>query len=181
MLLWSEVLHVNVSSQSRVVGQIPAVVVGVFVDHDLVAVPEPVSGQGQVKRGHAERPTVKPETAGAASANAPYVAAAESAGEMAVLPGMIKMEAGIIAPGVMPDPGAVVVDMRGLGMAFLVMKIGRRVGDRSMARGRTMLGNKAAANCVAAASVGAMLRQRGQGEYQGYSQQRQRNSKMFWE
>src|SRR5580692_311408 len=89
MLLRSEVLHVNVGAQPRVVSEIPAVMVGVFVDHDLVAVPEPVSAQGQVKRGNAERPAVEPEAAGAASANAPYVPAAEAAGEVAMLPGMI--------------------------------------------------------------------------------------------
>src|SRR5580692_10933609 len=89
MLLRSEVLHVNVSSQPRVIGEIPAVMVGIFVDHDLVAGPEPVSAQSEVKRGDAEGPAVEPETAGAASANAPYVPAAESAREVAMLPGMI--------------------------------------------------------------------------------------------
>src|ERR1700689_2249618 len=130
-LLRSEVLHVNVSSQPRVVGEIPAVMVGIFVDHDLVAIPEPVGGQCQVKRGNAESPSVKPETARTAPADVPHVAASEAAGETAVLKGMIKVETGIIASSVMPYPGAVVVDVWGFWVAGVIMKTGSRVGNRS--------------------------------------------------
>ena len=181
MLLRSEVLHVNVSSQPRVVGEIPAVMVGIFVDHDLVAIPEPVGGQCQVKRGNAESPSVKPETARTASADVPHVAASEAAGETAVLKGMIKVETGIIASSVMPYPGAVVVDVWGFWVAGVIMKTGSRVGNRSVTSRRTMLGNEAAADCVAAATVGTVLREGGQREHQGYSNRGQRNSKKFGE
>jgi len=96
------------------------------------------------------------------------MAAAKAAGEAAMLPGMIEVEAGIIASGVVADPGAVVVDMRGFGMAWLVVKTGRRVGDRSMTSGWAMLGNVSAADGVAACFVASVLRQ-GWERNQGYS------------
>ena len=154
--------------------------VGIFIDHDLIAVPEPVGTQGQVEGCNAESPAVKPESTGTASANAPDVAASEAAGEVPVLPGMIEVEPRVVPSRVMPDPGAVVMDMWGLGMALVIVKIGRRVGNCSTRGGWTMLRNESATDCVTA-SMAAMLRQGGQREDQGYSQQRQGNGKMFWE
>src|SRR5271169_3949927 len=80
-----EVADMNVGAQPDVVSEIPAVVVGIFVDHDIVAVPEPVIAIGQVKRGDAEVVAAKPETAGIASLNAPAVSAAKAAVEAAML------------------------------------------------------------------------------------------------
>ena len=119
----------------HVVGEIPAVVVGIFVDHDLVAVPVPVVAIGEIKRGNAEVEAAKPEAAGAASADAPDVAAAEAAGEAAMLPGMIEVEAGVVASSVVSNPLAVVVDVRSFGMACP----GRRTpGAAGSARERAM-------------------------------------------
>lgn len=46
ILLSAEVLDVNVSTQSRVVGQIPAYVVWIFVNDDVIAVPIPAISKG---------------------------------------------------------------------------------------------------------------------------------------
>src|SRR5580658_4853928 len=106
----AEVLHVDVGAQPYVVRQIPAIMVGVFVDDDLIAVPEPVTAEAEVESGHTEVEAAKPEAARTASGDAPHVAAAEAAGEVAVLPGMIEVESGVSRSSVMTDPGAVVVD-----------------------------------------------------------------------
>jgi hypothetical protein len=172
----AEVLHVDVGAQPYVVGEIPAVVIGIFVDDDLIAIPEPVIAEGQVKRSDAEVKAAKPETVGTSSANAPYVAAAEAAGEVAVLPWVIEVEAGIIAPGVMSDPSAVVVDVRGGRMAVVVVKAGCRVGNCAMRSWRSMFRNKSAADRVAVATV---LRQGGQGEDQGCSEQSKEYGQRF--
>jgi len=122
-------LHVDVGAESRVVGEVPAVMVGIFVDHDLVAVPEPVTAQGKIKGGDAESEAAKPEAVGTASANAPYMAAAEATGESAMFPGMIEVEAGIVSPGIVPDPFSVVVDVRSFWVAFAVaIGLGRGSG-----------------------------------------------------
>jgi hypothetical protein len=116
-----EVADVNVGAQPDVVSEIPAFVVRVFVNHDIVAIPEPVVGVGEVKRGDAEVIAAKPETARIASLNAPAVSAAKAAVEAAMLPGMIEVEAHIVAPAFVSHPFPVVVDVRGLGVPFAVV------------------------------------------------------------
>jgi hypothetical protein len=46
--LVAQVLHVNVRAEPSVVLQVPAVVVGVIVDGDLITVPEPVAAEAEV-------------------------------------------------------------------------------------------------------------------------------------
>jgi len=96
------------------------------------------------------------------------MAASETAGETAMLKRMIQVETGIVASSVVPDPGAVVMDVWSFGMALVVVKIGGRVGCCSMRSGRTMLRNESAANGVAAGCMATVLRQSGQREHQGY-------------
>jgi len=112
---------VNVGAQPDVVSEIPAFVVGVFIDRDIVAIPKPVVGIGKVKRGDAEVIAAKPEAAGIASLNAPAMSTAEAAVEAAMLPGVIDVEAHIVAATFMSNPFAVVVNVRGFGVAFAVV------------------------------------------------------------
>jgi len=107
------------------------------------------------------------------------MAAAEPAGEAAVLPGMIEVEARVVTSSVVPDPGAVVVDVGSLGMAFVIMKTLCRVGNRSTRGGWAVLRNESAADGVAAAAVRAVLRQGGQRKHQGYRNRGERNNKKF--
>jgi putative intracellular protease/amidase len=149
---------VDVRTQSYVVGEVPAIVIRVFVDHDVVAVPEPVVAEAQVERGDAEVEASEPETAGAASGKVPDVASPEASGEVAVLPGMIEMKTGVVSSVLVPDPLPVVVDVWGFGMAFMVAK--SRMGSfmrRAVVCGWTVVGN------VSAAYV-AMLRPGGEGK-----------------
>ena len=121
--LGSQVLNVDVGTEPDIVGEIPAVVVGIFVDDDVVAVPEPVVAVGEVECADAEIETAEPEAVGTASGEMPDVTAAEAAGEVAVFPGMIKMHAGIVATGVVADPFAVRVNVRGIGVTSLVVEV----------------------------------------------------------
>jgi len=86
-------------------------VIGVVVNHDVIAVPEPVVAVGKVKGANAEVEAAKPEAVGAASAESPDVTAADAAGEAAMLPRMIEMESDFVVPVVVSDPLAVVVDV----------------------------------------------------------------------
>jgi hypothetical protein len=112
---------VNVSAQAYVVSEIPAVVVGVFVNHHVVAVPIPSIGVGKVKRGDAEVEAAKPETAGIPTLNAPPMSATEATLKAAVLPRMVHMEAVVIPPEIVTNPFAVVVHVRGFRMAVAVL------------------------------------------------------------
>jgi hypothetical protein len=72
---------VNVRSETHVVGQVPSIVIGIFIDHHLVAVPQPVGAEADVHRGNAEVKTIEPEPAGTAAGQPPPVTFAKSAGE----------------------------------------------------------------------------------------------------
>jgi hypothetical protein len=116
----AQVFDVAVSAQASVVGEIEAVVVGIFVDDDLVGAPVPVIAEAVVGGEDAESEATEPEAFAIAAFDAPDVAGAEAAGEVAVRPSMIDMVAGIIFAGVVADPFAVGVDVRGVGMAGFV-------------------------------------------------------------
>lgn len=120
----AEVFDVNVGAEADVIGQVPTVVIGIVVDDDLVGVPEPIVAVAGVKRADAEIKAVEPEAAGTAATEMPDMASANAAAETAMLPGMVEMEAGIIVSGVVADPFAVGVNVRGFGMAFLVIELG---------------------------------------------------------
>jgi hypothetical protein len=169
---------VDVGAQSRVVGEIPAFVVGVIVDHDIVAIPIPVIAIGQVKRGDAEVETAKPESAGIAAFDAPPVSTAEATVEAAMFPRMLKVEACVFAPGIVPDPFAVAVDVRSFGM-ILTVAIGAPVPAivpvivlvlvRVAMIGRGAVARNVSATNVALMFVFVSLRQRWEGEEQDRS------------
>ncbi len=79
----------DVGAEPRVVGQVSAVVVGIFVDYDRIAVPNPIRGVVVFVRRHTEVEAAEPETFAVSSAQTEHVAAAKAAGEVAVLPRMI--------------------------------------------------------------------------------------------
>jgi len=57
----TEILHVDISPQAGVVGQVPAWIIGIGVEHDVVTVPEPVRTIVVIGRRHAEVEVVEQE------------------------------------------------------------------------------------------------------------------------
>jgi hypothetical protein len=108
---------VNVSAQPNVVGEVPAIVIRIFVDHDLFTVPQPIIGKAIVFGCNAEIEAIEPETVPTAAREAEDMASPKAAGEPPVFPGAIKMEAGIITARVMADPLIIRVNVRGFRMA----------------------------------------------------------------
>src|SRR5580692_7287941 len=98
-LLVSQIFDVTISAQPNVVSQVPADMVGIGVDDDVVAVPEPVIAEADVGRGDAKEEPVKAETLRAAACKAVDMARAEGAWKVSVLPGAIEMVARIILAG----------------------------------------------------------------------------------
>jgi hypothetical protein len=111
---------VNVGAQAYVVGEIPTVVVGVFVNDHIVAVPIPAIAVGKVKRGDAEVEAAKPETAGIPTLYAPPMSVTEATLKAAVLPRMVEVETVVIPSPVVTDPFAVAVHVRGFRMVVAV-------------------------------------------------------------
>ena len=97
--------------------------VGVFVNDDIVAVPEPVATEADVVGSDAKVEAAEPETIGTASRQVPDVAPAEASGEVAVLPGMVEVVVNIVMAGVVADPFAVGVNVRRVGMVSLIVEV----------------------------------------------------------
>lgn len=105
-----------IGAKANVVGEIPAIVVGIVVDHNLVAVPIPIVAVGIVIGCDAEIEAAEPEAFAIAAGDPPDVATANAAGETAMLPDTIEMIVGIIAAGFVADPLVIVVNVRSVGM-----------------------------------------------------------------
>jgi len=141
--LSSQVHHMNVGAEPYVIRQIPTLVVGVVIDHNVVAVPQPAITESHVRRCDVPVPSVEPKTSGATTAEVPNMVATESAGEVSVLPRFVEMQAGIVASGVMTYP-FVSIHVGYVGMTRLVAKFatGSNWFGRSMEGFRTPRGRR---------------------------------------
>ena len=113
----AEILDMDVSAEADVVGEVPAVMVWVVVNYELVGAPVPAVAETVVSGGHVEIETTEPEALAVATFDAKYVALADASGEAAMLPGMLKVIVGIIAAGIVAYPFVVGVNVRSFGVA----------------------------------------------------------------
>jgi len=111
---------VDVGAEAYIVGQVPADVIGVVIDHDVVAVPKPAIAQADLERRDAPEEAAEAESARSAAAETPYMLGADSSCEPAVLPGFIEVEMRIVLTGIVPDPLAGGVDVWSFGVARLI-------------------------------------------------------------
>jgi hypothetical protein len=113
---------VDVSSQPHVISQIVTGVVRIVIDHDVIVVPEPVSGVVIIVRRHLEEEAANVESIKSTAAQAPDVPRAKAYGKVSVLPGMVKVVVLVIAARIVANPAIIFsVDVRGLRVAFLVV------------------------------------------------------------
>lgn len=129
----------DVGAEADVVGEVPADVVGIFVDDDVVAGPIPVVAIAEIRGGDAEIETVKPETGRAAAGEVPDMAFAEAPAEVAMLPRMILVEAGVFGARFMADPFALVIDVRARCRRAMLLSLRGR--GMSFSTSWPMLGN----------------------------------------
>ncbi len=133
----AEKLDVNVSTQPDVVRQVPAHVVRIIVNHDVVAVPIPVAAVLIIVGGHAEIKAIKPEAAGSSAGQVPAVACTDSAVKVAVRPRMIQVVVRVVVAGVVSHPLAIGVDVWGFRMPGCIT-IMTRLRRLMRLRGRLM-------------------------------------------
>jgi hypothetical protein len=107
--------------------------VRVFVDDDLVGVPEPAVTEGDVGCSDIPIPAVEPEASGVTAGEPPNMGASKSTGEAAVGERLIDVVVGIIGSRVVTDPD-LTVDVRHVGVAGLI-----REGARLLLLGCTGL------------------------------------------
>lgn len=116
-----QIHDVDVGAQPDVIGEVPAVVVGIGVDYDVVVIPQPSVAIVVVVGRNLEKEAADVKSIAVTAAKPPDVSRADAATEAPVFPRMIEMIVGIVASGVVSHPlirfG---VDVRGLGMVRLI-------------------------------------------------------------
>ena len=110
----SEIHDVNVNPQPHVIGEVPADVIWIVINHDLVRIPEPVIAKAVIVWGNAKVEAAKPEALPVPSCKPKDMAGTETAREVPVGPRLIDMVVRIITAGVMPDPLFASIDVRGV-------------------------------------------------------------------
>ncbi len=94
----------DVGPQPDVISEIPADVIRVFVDYDVIGVPVPAIAVTDVVGSHTKKETAKREPIWSAARKMPYMALAEATGKAAVFPRMIEMVVRIVAARAVSNP-----------------------------------------------------------------------------
>lgn len=113
----------NIGPQPHVIGQIPAHVVRVVIDDDIIRIPEPVAAIADIVGSHAEVEPAKPETVGSSSRKVPDMPRTEPASEVSVLPRMIEVVVRITPSCVMAHPPVARVNVRNVRVTRRVAKV----------------------------------------------------------
>ena len=116
-ILLSQILHVRIGAQARVISQIPSGMIGIVVDDNVVRVPIPAVDKTPVIGCDAEVETIEPKTAWPTAAESPTMTRSEPSGEAAMRIWLVQMVIRIIASRVVTDPCSAVIDVRGVWMA----------------------------------------------------------------
>jgi len=130
---------VHVSAEPRVIGEIPARMIGIIIDYDRVRIPQPAGNVCQIEGRNAPVEVIEPEPRRPPALKMKHRARPESAREVAVFERMSQMVLRIIWSGVVPHPFAVRLDMGGVRMSRLVLEVSlrwSRVRSRSFVRRR---------------------------------------------
>src|SRR5579863_4137935 len=97
--------------------------VGIFIDHDIVGIPEPVVTVAKIIRRNRKIETAEPEAARTSSCQVKHMPFAEAARKSPVLKRVIEMVVRVILPGIMANPFvALGMDVRSVGVALRVTK-----------------------------------------------------------
>ena len=115
--------------KSDVVCDVPADMIGILVDHNGVAIPEPVINVAKLAWEYAEIVTVKPEPPAVPALQPEDMTASKAARKASMFPRMIKAEALIIRSRIVANPPIVRVHVGRVRMSGSVGKV-RHGGSR---------------------------------------------------
>ena len=115
----AEVLHVDVSAQPGVVGEVPAIVIRIVVDHDLIAVPQPVAAVGESNAATLKKNPPNQNRPGPPPPRRKTWSRPNPPGN-ALLERMIDVIVAIVTTRVMSNPIAVRVHVRRIWMSLAV-------------------------------------------------------------
>lgn len=132
----------DIGSEPNVIGKVPADVIGIVIDDDVIGIPQPAVTETNVVWCNREIKTAEPEATGTTACKVPDMAASDTAGEVAMFPGMIQMVMGIVAAGIMANPLSIGMDVGSIRMSFLVAEFAVFIdGVSGGYSGRTVLRN----------------------------------------
>jgi len=175
--LRSQIHDVHIGPQSHVVGKVPADVIGVLVNDDLIGIPEPIIAEADIIRCDAKVEPAKPETTRTAACKAPAMAGAKAAREMSVLPRVIDVVVRIATAGVVADPLIAAIDVRSVWVAGLITEIPMFLsGVRVAADGRRAVGRRRGVRAASFLVFASFLTKSHQRNYQ----QRYEKPKVFF-
>ena len=100
----AQILYVHIRSEPRVVCQVPSVMIRIFIDHYVIAVPLPSIGKSIIIRCDAEVETSESESFAVSASQMPDMSSTKPSGEVSMFPGMIHAIVRIIAPGIVSHP-----------------------------------------------------------------------------
>lgn len=138
----------DIRAEPWVIGDVPARVIGIIIEDDVIGIPIPVADVPDIKGSDAEVVSAEPETARSAACDSPEAFASDGSGEAPVLPRVVEMEARISPAEIVPYPLAIGMDMRRRGMAFSIPERPLR-----FVVGRTTIGGRSAARYIAVADI----------------------------
>jgi len=118
-------LHVHIGSQPHVIRQVPAHMIGIVIDHNLVRVPQPTVAVTYIERRYAPVPVVEPEASRSAARQVPHMARAKPSRKVTMLERMVEMIVRIILACVVTDP-FVPIHVGSIRMARLIAQVTRR-------------------------------------------------------
>ncbi len=112
----AEKLHVHIGPKVRVVGQIPSVMIRIFVQDYIVRIPSPIVHVRHIVGSHRPVASCEEEVIRPAAVQAPPVLGPETALKAAVFPGIVYVIVRVIAAAVVSHPVPSVY-MRSIGVA----------------------------------------------------------------
>jgi hypothetical protein len=110
-------------------------VIRILINHDRIAIPNPVADEAIVVRRNPEVETVKPESFPVSTPQVEDVPPPEAASEVPMLPRSVQVIMRIIAPRIMSDPLIITVNVWRFRMSRLV---GKSAAFRGTASGRLL-------------------------------------------
>jgi len=119
-LTWAEICDVDVRSSSWVIRQVPTVVVRILINHNLVAIPQPVARVSVVKWGDAEGIAAYPKPISVSALNSKDVARAKAPGKPPVLKGMVHVKTMLVPSEIMTYPLTVWMNVWSVRMIFAI-------------------------------------------------------------
>ena len=152
----------SVRAQPRVIGKIPANMVWILVDHDLIASPIPARHDVEIVRGDVPVEVVEPEALRVSSRQHEYMLRSKTAAEMSVCPWLSEMVMRIGSATIVSNPFIVLrVNVRNVRMTLPVhfhAVLGRRLlcpgRSRGARRPGSPRGSRAASRNVPTANRG---------------------------